>query len=1169
MLSDIVAAMVDASPSSDTSAASRRLRGRFGPGRLLLWALATLALNLLFLAVVDAYRRVVNDLSLEVNGAHVRATLDETATSEWRNAPTGKGKVTLSISRPIIPSEPVGIGRVKVTWGDGQAFTEDFDSASLNRDWGEGWHVDRWHGQLIHPKSGPAEVVLPGVTCGDCTIDIELVNALAAEIFVHGGSRQQGLAASWRAETLAWDLWQNGEKARSEGVERLPLYEQSNARRQQRYAADIMAFLWPGYLVGLDFLKRLALAMWPSFAIVAALGALGWLWRSVVTRDFALATPFTQGWKWPLAWVLSCATCAYGVYSYPPFRSEPTSMSAVAAIIAGLTGITVLLGVLRDYASACIDDPACGDRLRSTTATVLAVSIACLAGGYSAYASRHYLGGIPHVQDSASYLLAAKALTLGNLKVPMEPELRGFFFLPTFFDYRDGYLMPLMPGWYFAGHPIMLALGYLAGAEWIANPVTSAVTLVLLYLLCRRLFGAWNAVLAVAIAAISPFARFQSASLMAHPTQLLFTVAALLMFVYWVRDQRATFSLSIGLALGALLNVRLFDGLVLGLFIGIAMLVHLPRFGPRVIAKHLAFMGLAVVPLAALILWQTEVLSAGGDLQGVAARTVAWMPENLMATNARLLSLNEELLGWPFAPEIPKGRKLTIGVLLLGMLLMPKKRADWFIVGWALLYPAAYSIYDWHGNMFGPRYWYGSLGGFAALIARVFTFLPGLLMQLSDRIWPPGRSAQWRWIPLGLAILPVAALALPLAQGTLTSYRTRFISTYSDDYNGFNRRVFDLLEEAKIRRGLVFVADSIRWQHLVAAIATNDPTFDGPIVFARYVEGEEDVLIKARPNRKPYLISWNGSDLELAELVRSDGASEWTVAKISNQDRATQLLEQSNIFKGVPLPLGFSLVGGAAAGADGSIYILSSATHEVLIFRPDGAFQRRIRLSYNVGPSAIKAGEGIAVDSEGNVYVVDRLPPSVIRFNADGTFAWRRRMSSDGKQVILDSASVAVMADGNLLVTDAQPRNSTGLHILRPDGTLDGYFGKSAGEGNEQPLRKPVGVAVAPNGHVFVSDMETKHLVELDADGGEVRRWHMPIERHDPQDPPFVAVDQDNVAYVSSTREFVVWRTPPDGGDTLVKVAKELNYPSGIFPYRGGVYVLEAGPRRVTSLHGT
>ena len=737
--------------------------------------------------------------------------------------------------------------------------------------------------------------------------------------------------------------------------------------------------------------------------------ALGLLWRGYrrFSKDKAQLDHRHSGDnRYRLILVASIASIVGAAlwYAVWPILREASVLSVITILLVLITASIVMSLMGREVMRMRANKPGHFDRLRIIATTVLVLAIAAAAGGYSLYAATVYLDGIPHVQDSVSYLLAAKGILAGHLRTPIDPELAPFFELGHFFRHRAGYLYPLIPGYYFAGHPSLLAVGLLIDAPWLVNPISSAITLALLFILCRELFGTPTGLIAVVLGALSPFARFQAASMMTHPSSLLLVTTALLFLVYWLKRRQAIYALGVGLALGALLNVRLYDGLILGGFVGLVLLACLRGLGWKAIARGAGIIAVTAAPFLLLIAWQINMLGAERDFLGSANRTVSWHPENVDATRIRLAALNEDLFGlrWTSVRGVPS--TLTLGLLLFAALVVPKTRADWFIVGWALLYPAAYIMHNYHGVMFGPRYWYPSLGGQVVLVARLLQILPALVTRLSCALWPPGRSRRWHWLPLLVGAVPMILIAVPLFVGVLVNaYPHHYRRIYSSDYNGFSRLPQRLLAEQGVTKGLVFLADLPRWQDLLTAIVTNDSDFSGELIFARHIEGRDHVLIKARPKHTPYVMTWNGTEVELSRLHLDPKTNELSTTPLTSDRRDPLRIGESNVFQGLPTPGGRVLVGGIDTTPQGDIYVLDDKAHQILVFDSEGILRRRLILSYSFGPEAIRRGDGIAVDGDGNIYVTDHSPPGLLRFNADGTFAWRVQEAADGEQRLADT----------------------------------------------------------------------------------------------------------------------------------------------------------------------
>jgi hypothetical protein len=1128
-------------PFPDTSSAtSGRARGW---RRTALPVAATAALNAVFWLAVDRTASTRQHLTITLDGSSVSARVGRYAAATWDGAPRGVGRLGFAITRREFEGE-AGVDDIAVTslHGGAAAVRDSF------RDQAAWTTTPTWRRQARGFVTTERAVLWSRqALCGDCRIELDLLNARGVDILLRAVDDRNGLLLRWQDESLAWHATTDGESGGAHGMVH---YALSREDLSSRFAAQVAWMLRRGYLDGWRFLWWYARAASFGLLLVVLLGIfwrtrrpfpLRWqTWRdkfvarrhpiSLVVGGILAAAAALSAWHWPRERVL--------------FGATGLAFVALAACLGVLTG--------RELTRVRAVQPERIRRLRAGASTIAVLMICTAAAGYSAFAARVYLEGIPHVQDSASYLLAAKAIASGHLRVPIDPALAPFFELGLFFEHHDGFLYPLVPGLYFAGHPALLALGVLLHAPWIVNPMTSGITLGLLFLLCRELFGTSTGILAVALGAISPFARFQSASMMSHPSSLLFVTATLLSLVYWFRRRRPVFALCMGAALGALLNVRPFDAAVLGGYIGLVLLVRARSLGSRTLFRMGLTAAAAFAPFALFLFCQTAVL--GAALNPAARELLQWLPENIEATWRRLEDLNLHLFGWSVVPGLPP--ELTIGVLLVALLVIPKTRADWFIAGWAFLYVGAYAITDWHANMFGPRYWYGSIGGQLVLVARLLQILASLVTRLSRALWPPGGTHRWHWIPASVGVVPMVVVAGSLFWGTVQTFPRYFRREYDGNYNGFDAEPLRLLADRGVAKGLVFVAELPRWQHLVTAIVANDISFAGDLIFARHIDGRDHLLIAAHPDHPPYLMTWNGRALELHRL-QIDAVSHDPILLPADPDDP-RVIGDSNIFRGMKLPLGAGLVGGLATDGSGNLYVVDSADHEVLIFDAGGFLRRRLSTSYGFGPGSITAGQGIAVDSDRNVYVANLTPPGVVRFNADGTFGWRARQSPTGDERLTEPIGIAMLADGDLVVTNADPPD---LHVLRRDGSFAGSYARGAARA---ALRRPIGVAVGTNRHLYVSDAELKALLEIDEEGRAVRRWPLPVNAARPFQSSYVAVDPRGHAYVSDFNALVLYHVRPDKpGAEVIGPSETAGEPSGITTRDSELLVIEGSYNKI------
>lgn len=195
---------------------------------------------------------------------------------------------------------------------------------------------------------------------------------------------------------------------------------------------------------------------------------------------------------------------------------------------------------------------------------------------------------------------------------------------------------------------------------------------------------------------------------------------------------------------------------------------------------------------------------------------------------------------------------------------------------------------------------------------------------------------------------------------------------------------------------------------------------------------------------------------------------------------------------------------GIAVGPDGSVYVADTWNHRVQKFDNNGKFIK----AWQPDPG-FWGPRGITVSKDGLVFVTDTGNKRIVSFNSDGVQVeyWGTDGSAPGQ--LIEPVGIAINPAGEVVVAD------TGNHRLQffnPDGTflrewpvfgwdefytepyvatrgddvfvtdsfahrfaryndnkLSGTWGRS-GSGTSGEFNRPIGIAVAPDGSVFISD---------------------------------------------------------------------------------------------------
>ncbi len=182
---------------------------------------------------------------------------------------------------------------------------------------------------------------------------------------------------------------------------------------------------------------------------------------------------------------------------------------------------------------------------------------------------------------------------------------------------------------------------------------------------------------------------------------------------------------------------------------------------------------------------------------------------------------------------------------------------------------------------------------------------------------------------------------------------------------------------------------------------------------------------------------------------------------------------------------------GVVAGTDGRIYVSDLSSGTVSIIDPADP-------ESPVPFATVPAAAALALDSAGRLYVTSyeqgTSAGTLTIFDADGTTA--DSIDLDGP-----SMGIVVTADGLIYVTHAEtPTSGGGLTVFNPDLTVaysldfDGKF--------------PRGVAVGPNGIVYIADIGNSEVIAIGLDGS--------TEAIAVEQPVGLTVGNDGRIYVTS-----------------------------------------------------
>jgi sugar lactone lactonase YvrE len=239
--------------------------------------------------------------------------------------------------------------------------------------------------------------------------------------------------------------------------------------------------------------------------------------------------------------------------------------------------------------------------------------------------------------------------------------------------------------------------------------------------------------------------------------------------------------------------------------------------------------------------------------------------------------------------------------------------------------------------------------------------------------------------------------------------------------------------------------------------------------------------------------------------------------------------------------LAFSVVIGVSAWAYAEVGAV--ATNDLPNpYRPDDVNWAQL-------PAGIQWGQVISVDPDGhgNMWVFHRKDPAILEFDAFG-----KLIKSFGTGFV-QAHGMAIDREGNIWVTDSDGKDGKGQQVTKfsPDGKVLMTLGKAgvAGDGPDT-FNGPSGVAIAPNGDIFVADGHgggtNARIVKFSKDGKFIKAWGKKGSGPGEFDLPH------SLAFDSKGRLFVA-----DRGNSRIQIFdrdgkfiaewKQFGRPSGLF----------------------
>jgi len=471
--------------------------------------------------------------------------------------------------------------------------------------------------------------------------------------------------------------------------------------------------------------------------------------------------------------------------------------------------------------------------------------------------------GVPK-GDAVNVFFQTKIFSSGKLFAPL-PNHPEFFQLASMIQYEGKWFAMLPPG-----HALILVPFYLLNLGWLCGPILGVISLILIFVICRRYFDVQTAKLATVLAVISPYFLLIQASFLPHSSGIVFGLLFFLFFLKALSSHKTLHYFLAGCSAGMLFLIRPYSAIAFIFpFVIYSFYLLIKR---KVVLKNFLPLGFGITIFCLMAILYNKALTGNFltfpyHLHSVAGYNRIGFGVNVGAETFGVIGHN------PIKAMINLGYNFLVTSLHLHgtplLSLLPaiffvwkgtKRREDYLliaIIGSLLLF---HFFYWFHGvNPMGSRYYFEIIFAMLILNAR------GIIL-ISQKLADKFSSAQVNHLDRKNNLL--ARLLILILIFNLTIYLPRCFRFFKTSGWGETKKIYQLVKNIDSKT-LVFIKapelttplnKNVNMFIYGSGFNYNDPWLSGKHLFVHWLRNEQNQELKQfYSDRESFIVTFNES----------------------------------------------------------------------------------------------------------------------------------------------------------------------------------------------------------------------------------------------------------------------------------------------------------------------